>query len=163
MGIKFSADEIFEMALRIEQNGAAFYRKAASLHGKQHECGFLLKLADMEDAHYKVFANMRSRLPEKDKEETAFDPYGEASLYLEAMADSHGGEGAPSAADALTGRESLQDILRTALGLEERSILFYLGIQKMVARRPGAEQIGKIIREEESHVATLMAELKKLG
>ena len=29
MGIQFNADEIFEIAERIEQNGARFYRKAA--------------------------------------------------------------------------------------------------------------------------------------
>ncbi|NIP32685.1 hypothetical protein GWO25_02155, partial [Candidatus Saccharibacteria bacterium] len=31
MAAVFNADEIFEMAIRIENNGAAFYRKAASL------------------------------------------------------------------------------------------------------------------------------------
>lgn len=31
MGYDFNAEEIFEMAVQIEKNGAAFYRKAASL------------------------------------------------------------------------------------------------------------------------------------
>ena len=50
------------------------------------------------------------------------------SQYLAAMADTMGGEGSPSVADSLTGDETLEEILRTAVGLEKDSILFYLRI-----------------------------------
>jgi rubrerythrin len=49
MAIVFNADEIFEMAIRIENNGAAFYRKAAGLQSDTKNHKFLESLAKMED------------------------------------------------------------------------------------------------------------------
>jgi len=163
MAIRFNADEVFEMAEKIEVNGAAFYRRAAALHAQDKESvAFLTRLAEMEDEHRATFAAMRAELPERLREETAFDPYLEAGLYLNAMADSHGGEGTPAAADSLTGKESMTDVLRIAIGLEEKSIVFYLGIQDMVPEKLGKDKIGRIIAEEKSHMVTLAGELKKV-
>ena len=162
MSIVFNADEVFGMAERIEENGAAFYRKAADLKSATDSRQFLLKLADMEDHHKATFAAMRGQLSDAMKGDTAFDPYMEASLYLAAMADAHGGEGSPSVAAGLTENASLDQILRIALGLEEKSIVFYLGIKDMVPEKLGKDKIDAIIAEEKSHIVTLAGELKKV-
>jgi len=60
---------------------------------------------------------MREQQSDAEKIPTVFDPENEAAKYLSAMADTHGGEGSPSAADALTGGESLASILDTTIGL----------------------------------------------
>ncbi|MBN1669880.1 MAG: ferritin family protein [Kiritimatiellae bacterium] len=162
MGIAFNADEVFEMAERIEEDGAAFYRKAAGGQSDGGKVQFLNGLAAMEDEHKQTFAAMRAGLGAADKESTTFDPDGEAALYLQAMADGHGGEGAPKAADALTGKESLADILTIAIGLEKKSILFYLGLKDMVPARLGKDKIDRIIDEERGHVGVLSRELRGL-
>jgi rubrerythrin len=95
MAIVFNADEIFEMAIRIENNGATFYRKAAGLQTDVKHQKFLESLANMEDRHQKIFTEMRTTLTEKDKSPKVFDPYDEVSQYLAAMADTMGGEGSP--------------------------------------------------------------------
>jgi len=163
MGITFNADEVLKMAERTEANGAAFYRRAAELQPESDKAmaDKLLGLADMEDGHEKVFAAMRAELPERMREETAADPYMEAGLFLGSMADKHGGEGSPSAADALTGEEDIEQILRTAIGLEEKSIVFYLGLKDMVPERLGKDKIDAIIDEEKGHIVLLADELKK--
>ena len=120
----FNADEVFEMAIRIENNGAAFYRKAAGLQTDPENQKFLEGLADMEDQHRTIFTEMRTTLIEKDKGPKVFDPYDEVSQYLAAMADTMGGEGKPSVADAFTGDETLEEILLIAVGLEKDSILW---------------------------------------
>jgi rubrerythrin len=164
MGVTFNADEVLKMAERIEADGAEFYRRAAKLHAKSGgNTGFLLRLADMEDEHRRTFAAMRAALPPRLREETAFDPYLEATLYLQGLADAHGGEGAPSAARALTGKETMADILRTAIGLEEKSIVFYLGLKDMVPPEMGRDRVEAIVAEEKSHIVTLAAELRKVG
>ncbi len=48
---RFNADEVFDMAVRIETNGAEFYRKAASLQEDEENSNFLNGLARMEDRH----------------------------------------------------------------------------------------------------------------
>jgi rubrerythrin len=162
MAIVFNADEIFEMAIRIENNGAAFYRKAAGLQSDTKNQKFLEGLANMEDQHQKIFTEMRTTLTEKDKDPKVFDPYDEVSQYLAAMADTLGGEGSPSVADSLTGDETLEEILRIAVGLEKDSILFYLGIKDLITSKSGKDRIDEIIREERRHVAQLSNLLEKL-
>jgi rubrerythrin len=161
MAARFNADEVLGMARRIERNGAAFYRKAAEIHKadvKRRE--FLIRLAETEDQHERDFAAMQNALKPAEREETVFDPEGETDLYLRAMADMHGGEGSPSAAAKLTGRESLADILRTAIALEHQSILFYLGLVEAVPARLGRDKVQRILAEERSHVAVLARELR---
>lgn len=163
MSAKFNADEVFEMAIRIEENGAAFYRRAAELRARarKENVAQLLLLADMEDQHKATFAAMRNEFSDEQRAKTAFDPYLEATLYLNAIADAHPGEGAKSAADALTGKESMARVLRTAIVLEQNSIVFYLGIKDMVPHKMGKARIDKIISEEKNHVAILACELRK--
>jgi rubrerythrin len=162
MAIVFNADEIFEMAIRIENNGAAFYRKAAGLQSDTKNQKFLEGLANMEDQHQKIFTEMRTTLTQKDKDPKVFDPYDEVSQYLAAMADTMGGEGSPSVADSLTGDETLEEILQTAVGLEKDSILFYLGIKDLIPHKSGQDRIDEIIRQERRHVVQLSNLLEKL-
>ena len=158
----FNADEVFEMAIRIENNGAAFYLKAAALQSDNENQKFLEGLANMEDQHRKIFTELRTTLIEKDKGPKVFDPHDEVSQYLAAMADTIGGEGSPSVADALTGDETLEEILQTAVGLEKDSILFYLGLKDLIPPQSGRDRIDEIIREERRHVVQLSNLLEKL-
>jgi rubrerythrin len=162
MAIVFNADEIFEMAIRIENNGAAFYRKAAGLQSDTKNQKFLESLANMEDQHQRIFTEMRTTITEKDKSPKVFDPYDEVSQYLAAMADNMGGEGSPSVAESLTGNETLEEILQTAVGLEKDSILFYLGIKDLIPSQSGQDRIDGIIKEERRHVIQLSNLLEKL-
>jgi rubrerythrin len=158
----FNADEVFEMAIRIEDNGAAFYRKAASLQSDASNREFLETLAVMEDHHRLAFEKMRKRLAEGEKTETVFDPEDELAHYLSSMADRHGGEGSPVVADGLTGEETMAEIINTAIGLEKESILFYVGLKDMVPVEYGKDKIEEIIREEQRHIVQLKAFLRGL-
>ena len=62
MSIKFNADEIFEIAIQIEKNGEKFYRKAAEAVSDEDARQTFIELADMEVAHIKTFADMRTGL-----------------------------------------------------------------------------------------------------
>ena len=162
MAYDLNADEIFEMAVRIEANGARFYRKAAGFQSDSQNRKMLDKLAIMEDHHKITFEEMRKSLSEADKTATVLDPENEASQYLAAMADAHGGEGSPAAADLLTGKESLAEIIDIAVGLEKESILFYIGLKDMIPPKYGRDKLDKIIAEERKHVVELSALRKKL-
>lgn len=163
MAIKFNADEVLEMAVKIEQNGAAYYRKASELKKGTSETGFLENLAGMEDEHQKVFSNMRTELSDSEKRETAYDPYGEAQQYLQEMADTHGGEGDRRKYEELSENDPLLDIIDTAIGMEKQSVLFYTSLIDMVPQRLGREEIDRIIKEERSHIGTLSAKREALS
>ncbi len=160
--IKYSADDVFEVAVRIEHNAAAYYRKAAELHADRSDNNVLLKLAEMEEEHERTFQSLRTALTAREKEPTALDPYDQNTLYLNAMADTHGGEGTPSLADKLTGQETMGEILTTARDMERESILFYVGMRDMVPEDLGRQRIERIIEEEKSHFVILTEELNNL-
>lgn len=161
MAYNFNAAEAFEMAIQIEKNGAAFYRKAAALQKNDEDKKFLEAIAKMEDRHQGGFEEMKTALAETEKNRTVFDPNEELSLYLKAMADAHAGEGNPDVAEQLTGDESMAQIIKTAIDLEKESILFYIGLKDMVPPKLGREKIDEIIQEEQKHVAQLTSFLKK--
>ena len=154
--IKFNADEVFEMAEEIERNGAKFYRKAAESKDGDNR-GLLLGLAAMEDEHEKTFAAMRGELSAEEKTPITFDPDNDAALYLRAMADGKVFKSDPS--EALSGNESIQDILKTAIGMEKDSVVFYTSMNELVTKTSGKEKVDAIIKEEIGHVVQLTEQL----
>lgn len=161
MPTKFSADEVLEMAGRIETRGAKFYRKAAKLHVAARD--LLMDIARQEDQHFATFAELRKKLAPSEKEPTAYDPYGESDLYLKAMVDGYAFDINQDPGELLTGRESMDDLFKLAIGLEKDSIVFYLGLRDLVPPALGKERIHEIVKEEMRHIAWLSnkrAELK---
>ena len=152
MATKFSADEILEMAERIEAKGAKFYRKAAKYHPGARD--LLMQIADQEDLHFKKFAEMRKALAPSEKS-SDYDPYGESDLYLKAMVDGFAFEINQDPAEAITGKESLQEIFAKAIGLEKDSIVFYLGLRDLVPPAFGKDKVNEIVKEEMQHIAWL--------
>lgn len=155
MSYDFNADEVFNIAIRIEENGARFYRRAAEFQKDAENRTTLERLAAMEDTHKATFEKMKTTLSAAEKTATVFDPLGESAQYLAAMADMHGGEGSPSAAEALTGQESILEIIDIAIGLEKESILFYIGLKDLVPPKLGQDKLYDIISEERRHIIQL--------
>jgi len=152
MSISFNADEILEMALEIERNGVVFYREAAKTLASPEAVTLMESLATMEEDHERTFAQMKAKVAEEEGGFASFDPFGEASGYLQAMADGHvfdlhedPGKIIPSAEE--------ESILRVAIGLEKDSIVFYLGLKEMVSAQLGKGWVETIIEEEMGHVA----------
>jgi rubrerythrin len=162
MGANFSADEILQVAEQIERNGAKFYRKAAEGTADEKAKKTMLDLAEMEDGHEKTFAAMRTELSGRAKEATAFDPQGEATLYLKAFADGKVFDPNADPAERLTGDETPLDVITTAIGAEKDSIVFYLGIKDVVSEKLGKDKIDAIIKEERSHLTILAGILSEL-
>ncbi|MFZ0034569.1 MAG: ferritin family protein [Sedimentisphaerales bacterium] len=155
MGITFNAFEIFEMAEQIERNGIKFYRKAAKGVSDKDTSQMLLNLAAMEAEHEKTFAGMKKQFSDKERESDVFDPDNETALYLQAMADGHVFDPKKDYSKQLTGNESVEDILKLALGAEKDSIVFYLGLKDFVPAGAGRDKVEAIIKEEMGHITIL--------
>jgi len=162
MTVAPTTDEIFEMAEQIERNGARFYRRAAQGFTDSRARQLMLDLAAMEDEHEKVFVGMRAELLQQEREPRVADPYGEAILYVRGMADGHVFDVRTDPSERLTGKETMEEILRTAIGLEKDSIVFYLGIKEIVPERLSKQRIDDILKEEMGHIAALSKEMASL-
>jgi rubrerythrin len=149
----FNADDIFEIAEQLERNGATFYRTAAGAVTDADAKGFLLKLAEMEDAHEKTFAKMRTGLSAAEKTSTVFDPNGDAVAYLRALADTR------VFFEKEIDTASMEAILKDAITAEKDSIVFYLGMRDMVPEGKGRRRMDDVIKEEMGHIRLLSKEL----
>lgn len=152
----FNADDIFEIAEQLERNGAKFYRTAAEAVDDSGSKAFLLKLAHMEDEHEKTFAEIRSALTADEKAVTVFDPEGEATRYLRALADTR------VFFEKEMDTSSMEAILKDAVIAEKDSIVFYLGMREAVPEKMGRNRLDDIIKEEMRHIQLLSKELKAL-
>ena len=153
MAYDFTADDVFEMAEKLEKNGAQFYRSAAENADDPEAKAFLMRLAEMEDAHEKTFALLRSNLSENAKAATVFDPQHESALYLRALADTQ------VFFEKEIDLSSMRAILKAAILAEKDSIVFYLGMKDMVPDTLGKDKLDKIIKEEMGHIRILSKEL----
>ncbi len=158
MSFVFNADEIFEMALKIEKNGEKFYRDSAAGIGDPEAIQLLLKLADMEVDHHRIFNGMKTALSPADKKAMTFDPNNEAGLYLASLANTK------VFFEKDIDTSGLEAILKDALAAEKDSIAFYLGMKDLVPAGSNREKIEEIVREEMQHIRILgerLAALKK--
>ncbi len=158
MGIYFSADEILQMAEQIERNGARFYQRAAAAASKNAREIFV-DLANQEIEHEKTFAGMRTGLSDEERKTPVPDPEGTSAAYLQAWADGHVFDVRVDPSEKLTGKETIQEILLIAIGMEKDSIAFYLGMKDAVPARLGRSVVDRIIKEEMSHMARLSRQL----
>jgi rubrerythrin len=158
MPYNFNADEIFEIAEKIEENGASFYKEASeNVSDVDARYKILLNdLSSMELTHRKTFASMRDSLTEKEKESAVFDPANESVLYLKALAD----------VEVFYKKQldlsSIESILINAIDREKDSIVFYVGMKDLVPERLGKDKIDGIIDEEKKHILLLSNELINL-
>ncbi len=161
MPMPFNADEIFEMAEQIERNGGKFYRAAAEKFPALR--ALLLNLAEMEDQHEKTFATMRTELSSVEAQPPVFDPDDQAQMYLRVMADGHVFNVKADPVEQLAGKDTAEDVLKMAIGVERDSIAFYVGLKEAVSRKAGKDKVDAIIKEEISHVVILSRELETLA
>ncbi|MEJ2157590.1 MAG: ferritin family protein [Desulfobacteraceae bacterium] len=151
----FSADDVFEIADQLERNGADFYRTAAEVVDESGPRALLLKLAEMEEDHRKIFAGMRSALADEEKLPD-FDLHAETVRYLKALADTR------VFFEKEMDTSSMEAILKDAVIAEKDSIVFYLGMRDAVPEEKGRSRLNDIIKEEMGHIVLLSKELKAL-
>ncbi|HIJ54026.1 MAG TPA: ferritin family protein [Planctomycetes bacterium] len=160
MSVTFNAFEIFEIAEKIERNGAKFYRRAAELFDDSRTRNMFLQLADWETTHEQVFADMRKELSAQGPELRTFEPENSVVFDAQSMAGLAVFGNMMDPSEELTGKESITDVLKSAIEKEEDSIVFYTGLEAFIPASADKDRIGDIIREEMHHVRILNESLE---
>jgi len=156
MAYDFNADDVFEMAERMESNGVKFYQAAANATDNEELKEFLNHLAEMEIVHQHVFKSLREELQDKEKAATVFDPNEESTLYLQALVDYR------VSFEHEQPTTSIASTLKSAIESEKETVAFYVGIKNAVPENFGKSKIDSIIEEEREHIQILSQKLVEL-
>jgi len=152
--------EALAAAVRIEDNGALFYSKAAAGALDPEVAQLFSRLAAMEEDHGAYF---RALALDLEQREGIFinDPEGTYAASIKVMAGSGVARFTAETAAAHGENGSAAAALEFALAAEKDSVIFYLGLQEAIADREEADKLGGIIKEELQHIAILLDLLKK--
>jgi len=157
----FNAEEVLEIAKRIEQNGAAYYRAAEAFMPDAAGKQLMRDFVEMEVNHENVFEQMRQELTDDERAETLYDPHDDAYVFLQGMADGFVFNPNESPKTILREGTDPASILRVAIEREKDSVVFYEAIKVMVPQKFGNARLDAIIGEELGHIVTLSRELAK--
>lgn len=157
MGSTFEARDIMEIAMRIEENGANFYRFAVQLARDEETKKLFEHLAQEEEKHKSIFKNMLSGLERRDPPESYPGEYG---AYLRNYADNNIIFTKEVMDKELAGIKDTSSALDFAIRRELDSILYYQEIKGFVAEK-NHETIDQVINEERKHFKILSEQKKK--
>lgn len=147
----YTGQEIMGIAVRIEENGNAFYSAAAEiLKGSPDTSNLFLDLAEKEIMHIAIFQKLAEKF---EAEEFDFDPI-EINDYVANLADKHI-FGKPDAGAALAKTiKTPKEALDIAFKFENDSVAFYVELEKR-AKTEAKPLILQIIEEEKEHAAEI--------
>jgi len=147
--INIGASEVLQFAIKIEENGWAFYKKFADATDNEKIRELFILLADDEIEHEKTF---RAMLPEIEKYEPQEIYPEEYFSYLKAYANNivfkKGIE------EELEGKMETASVLDFAIRMELDSIAYYQETKNFVPEKQ-KNIIDKIIEEERKHFLKL--------
>jgi rubrerythrin len=149
-----TADDVYAMAVRIEENGSAFYTGAAQKTKEPGTRKLFEDLALMEESHVNFFKALRSGQPDQLLQAPVWDPEGLAESYLQATADSHifTVEAAGSRLERVMSADQALDM---AIEFEKDSVAFFIGMRELISVPDGKSEIDKLILAEMEHVRML--------
>jgi rubrerythrin len=162
MAFDFNANEVFQMAIEIEENGRLFYQKAQELVKDPEVKSLFSDLEQREIEHRDRFGALKAELPESARESTVWDPQGEINQYLKMAADMHVFRAATPVEEQLAQVTSAVDALKLAMQFEKDSILFFLLMQDETEKGKGKELITQLTNEEKGHLRMLSKELVRI-
>ena len=145
----FSANEILDLAIKLEQNGEAVYRGAAEKLSNRELVGLLVWMADEETCHANWFAELKLGLEQTDtnsfmekmSREVFNDLLGEKNFSLEDV--------------DFTSVEEIESMISIFIEFEEDSVRFYQVLELFVDDPADRANIKKIIDEERNHIKRL--------
>lgn len=140
--------DVFDLACQIERRGAEFYADAAERADDPKAAQLLRQLVAMEKDHEETFLHMKQSVSDQTP--------AEAGDYLQAFSqDALVADLKEGPSSRMEGGEDIHLVVRTAIGMENDSILFYLGVKELLEPGNARRQVDRIIAQEMEHATSL--------
>lgn len=143
----FTAGDVIQFAIRIEENGEKFYRDAERTAKDEATKQLFKRLANEETAHGAIFQRMFEQpdVPFAEREDYDGEYMSELRGYVDGSAVFEAGT---------TARGDTRSVLDCAIRRELNSVLYYEGLKEFVPRED-VKVLDDIIAEERRHFAQL--------
>ena len=145
----FSANELLDMAIKLENNGEAVYRDAIEKVSKPELISLLNWMADEELKHAGFFSKLKLML-ETERE----NPFME-EMSRELFDDLLGDKNFSLKEVDFSSLDSAEELIAIFIEFEKDSVIFYKVLEPFVEDPVARDQLKKIIEEENSHIKHL--------
>ena len=143
----FTIADICDIAVQIEQNGEATYRKAAANCSDTELADLLNRMANEEHQHAKWFQNLNNSREVLDSEQQELENMGR-TLLREMVKD----KTFSLDADKLSKAENLHAFLDQSIAFEHDTVVFYEMLQGFIDDAHVRFQLDRIIAQERDHI-----------
>ncbi len=152
----FSANEILDLAIKLEKNGEAVYRDAIGKVSNPEFVRLLDWMANEEVRHAKWFADLKLKLDQK-----SVNPFME-KMSRELFDDLLGDKNFSLKEVDFASVRDVDELINIFIEFEKDSVRFYQLLEPFVEDPVSLESLKKIIDEENCHINRLL-ELMRSG
>ena len=145
----FFANELLDMAIKLENNGEAVYRDAIEKVSKPELVSLLEWMADEEVKHADFFSDLKLKI-ETERE----NPFM-AEMSHELFDDLLGDKNFSLKEIDFSSIENSDELIAIFIEFEKDSVIFYKVLEPFVEDLVALEQLKKIIDEENRHIQHL--------
>ena len=145
----FSANEILDMAIKLEENGEAVYRDAINKVSNPELIKLLEWMVDEENKHANWFAEMKLKLDQK-----SVNPFME-KMSRELFNDLLGDKNFSLKDVDFSSVSEIDDLIAIFIEFEKDSVRFYQVLEPFIEDPVSLESLKKIIDEENCHIKQL--------
>ncbi len=154
----FTASEIFDLAVQVEENGERFYRYALGRVKGDALKDLLGWLADQELQHRSAFLEIKGRIADEEKPAPSV-----SALRREALRSAMGRHAFSLDELQIGSIRDEEEILRAAVQFEEDAILFFEFIASFVSDPDAFYTLGQIRAEELKHKLLLTEKMSEIS
>lgn len=145
----FTATELLDMAIKLENNGEAVYRSAVAKVKKPELVSLLEWMADEEVQHARFFSELKLNL-----ETNRVNPFME-EMSRKLFDDLLGNQNFSLKEVDFSSIDNQDDLIDVFIEFEKDSVIFYKVLEPFVEDPVAKEHLQKIIDEENLHIRQL--------
>ena len=145
----FSINDIFDLAIKIEQNGEEVYRNAQRQASNPTTAELLTWMADQEKEHTQWFSTLK-----KENLQILDNPI-KAEMNRAILGEMMGKRTFSLKIEDLLKMNDLNEILLLSIEFEKDTVLFYEMMQAFLQEEADQTHLKLIITEEKSHIQQL--------
>ena len=159
MAMRFSPDEVFEMATELERRGIVFYENLTKKTSDPKSKEIFIFLSEEEKKHLEYFQQTKNEFnTHPDYYPNTMD---ESVNYLGSLIENGVLGKVLKGIDLTQGDSSIEKALEVGMDIEKESVQFYESLDIMVPESK-KEWLKKIIQEEKKHFSILSGIKKSL-